>query len=217
MQRPSFQAEALPPSRAGTLDLVGEELALDFANTSSGRGAPSHQEHLRSGENVLAWAEHAKVIEPDAASWALSEIAKRPALGRDLLSAALDARELIWRIGSAVADRQPVEPDDRQALSQLHARCLAAATLGLRDGHFVWTWDVRKDLVSAVLGPIALSALTLLMERDLSRTKRCEGHECGWLFFDTTKNKSRRWCEMRVCGNRAKVSALRKRRKDAGA
>jgi predicted RNA-binding Zn ribbon-like protein len=54
------------------------------------------------------------------------------------------------------------------------------------------------------------------MERDLSRTKRCEGKECGWLFFDATKNKSRRWCEMRVCGNRAKVTASRQRRKDTG-
>ena len=50
----------------------------------------------------------------------------------------------------------------------------------------------------------ALSALTLLTQADLSRIKQCQGDHCGWLFLDTTKNKSRRWCEMEVCGNRAK-------------
>jgi predicted RNA-binding Zn ribbon-like protein len=55
-----------------------------------------------------------------------------------------------------------------------------------------------------VLGPIALSALATLGQADLTRVKRCEGEKCGWLFFDTTKNKSRRWCEMEICGNRAK-------------
>jgi predicted RNA-binding Zn ribbon-like protein len=65
----------------------------------------------------------------------------------------------------------------------------------------------------AILGPITLSALTLLMEKELSRTKRCAGMECGWLFFDTTKNSRRRWCVMRVCGNRAKVRAARAKQK----
>jgi predicted RNA-binding Zn ribbon-like protein len=81
---------------------------------------------------------------------------------------------------------------------------------------FIWSWNPRHDVQTAILGPITLSALTLLMETDLSRTKRCAGQECGWLFFDTTKNKRRRWCEMRVCGNRAKVRAARARRKVAG-
>ena len=49
-----------------------------------------------------------------------------------------------------------------------------------------------------------LSALTLLQQADLTRVKQCQGEKCGWLFFDATKNKSRRWCEMEVCGNRAK-------------
>ena len=46
---------------------------------------------------------------------------------------------------------------------------------------------------------------------DVSRIKQCSGDHCGWLFFDTTKNKQRRWCEMDVCGNRAKQKAHRAR------
>lgn len=213
MSASTFAAEAVPPSRAGSLDLVGGELALDFTNTSSGRGAPSHQEHLRSAETVLAWAEHARVVLPDAAAFARAAVVQDPALGHRLFAEAVAARELIWRIATALAERRAVDEGERQALVALHARCLGSATLATRDGAFIWTWDPRADLIASILGPITLSALTLLMERDLSRTKRCEGKECGWLFFDATKNKSRRWCEMRVCGNRAKVAASRRRQK----
>jgi predicted RNA-binding Zn ribbon-like protein len=81
-------------------------------------------------------------------------------------------------------------------------------------GSYIWVWDPRQDIQAAILGPITLSALTLLMAKDLLRTKRCAGQECGWLFLDTTKN-NRRWCEMRVCGNRAKVRAARQRQRQA--
>jgi len=101
-------------------------------------------------------------------------------------------------------------------VSGVETLSLRHAEIKMRDGVFIWVWDPRRDIQAAILGPITLSALTLLMEKDLSRTKRCAGQECGWLFFDTTKNKRRRWCEMRVCGNRAKVRAARTRKQLSG-
>jgi predicted RNA-binding Zn ribbon-like protein len=83
----------------------------------------------------------------------------------------------------------------------------------MHEGGFVWAWSADEGPIEAILGPIALSALTLLTQSDLSRIKQCQGDHCGWLFFDTTKNRSRRWCEMEVCGNRAKQRALRARQK----
>ena len=71
--------------------------------------------------------------------------------------------------------------------------------------------DDGETPVEAVLGPISLSALTLLQQADLTRVKQCQGEKCGWLFFDATKNKSRRWCEMEVCGNRAKQKRFSER------
>lgn len=58
-------------------------------------------------------------------------------------------------------------------------------------------------------GPIALdaamafSALALLRPETLSRVKTCPN--CGWLFVDRSRNASRLWCDMAVCGNRAKA------------
>lgn len=211
--RTRFKADTPAPSRAATLDLVGCELALDFTNTSSGRGAPSHQEHLREFADVVNWAEHAKVVTPEDAEFVRGAIGGNARDSRRLFALAVETRELVWAIASAVAEARPVPEHLRHALTAAHAQHLADAHMEVRDGAYIWAWSVRRSIASAILGPITLSALTLLMEKDLSRTKRCEGHECGWLFFDTTKNKTRRWCEMRVCGNRAKVRALRERQR----
>jgi predicted RNA-binding Zn ribbon-like protein len=201
------------PSRAGSLDLVGCELALDFTNTSSGRGFLSHQEHLRDFDTIMQWVEHARVMAPSDCTYVRTTVAKRPKLGRAVFEQVLKIRELIWTIGTALAEQRPVSEKLRASLTAAHAESLRFAEMKMRDGAYIWTWDPRRDVQGAILGPITLSALTLIMEKELSRTKRCAGMECGWLFFDTTKNSRRRWCEMRVCGNRAKVRAARAKQK----
>ena len=57
-----------------------------------------------------------------------------------------------------------------------------------------------------MLWPVAWSAAELLAQGPLERIRECPGQDtCGWLFLDLSKNASRRWCDMRVCGNRAKA------------
>jgi predicted RNA-binding Zn ribbon-like protein len=199
------------PSRAASLPLVGSDLAFDFTNTASGRGTPARQEHLRAPEHVIAWSRHAKLLTPEDGDTARDLIAARPELGRKLLARALELREIIYRIGSAIAHRDAPPAADTDALARIHAACVASAKLAPFRGNFVWSWRPADGLVEAILGPITLSALTLLVQSDVSRIKQCAGDHCGWLFFDTTKNKQRRWCEMEVCGNRAKQKAHRAR------
>ena len=76
-----------------------------------------------------------------------------------------------------------------------------------------WRWRLADAPLAAALGPVALAAVSLVAERDPVRIKECGGVACGWLFYDETKNNRRRWCEMEVCGNRAKQRrrAARKR------
>ncbi len=193
-----------PASRADSLALVGGELAFDFTNTSSGRGWPTHQEHLRSARNVVDWARHAKVLGPADAEWLHAAVDSDHELARRLLRRALELRENVYAIAVEVAARRPAPKAGVEALARTHAACLACAKLTPFEGRYVWSWTPRESAVEAVLGPIALSALTTLTQEDLSRIKQCQGEKCGWLFFDTTKNKSRRWCEMEICGNRAK-------------
>src|ERR1700734_3268062 len=96
-----------PPSRAGSLTLIGGELALDFANTSSGRGWPTHQEHLRRAADVADWAGHARVLPPGDAAWLRDEAGRDAALGERLIGAALELRETIFVLGAEIAAGHP--------------------------------------------------------------------------------------------------------------
>jgi predicted RNA-binding Zn ribbon-like protein len=208
-----IKALLLPPSRAGSLDLVGGELAWDFTNTTSARGSPARQEHLRGFDTLMQWVEHARVMPPADCGYAHAALDGHPRRAQRIFERAIEMRELIWTIGTALAEQRPVARKLLASLSAAHATNLGHAEIKMRYGSYIWVWDPRRDIAAAILGAITLSALTLLMEKDLLRTKRCAGQECGWLFFDTTKNNRRRWCEMRVCGNRAKVRAARQRQR----
>jgi predicted RNA-binding Zn ribbon-like protein len=198
------QVDQLPASRAGVLTLLGGTLAFDFANTSSGRGWPSHLEHLHAAQDVADWAEHVKLLSPADAVWLRGALTSDPALADLLLRRALSTREDIHAICAEIATGRPVPSLRLDSLARAHAANLAHARLVDENGRYVWSWEPRQWPVEALLGPIVLSALTTLTQGDLARLKRCQNEKCGWVFFDTTKNRSRRWCEMEICGNRAK-------------
>jgi predicted RNA-binding Zn ribbon-like protein len=56
-----------------------------------------------------------------------------------------------------------------------------------------------------MLWPIASSAADLLTSERLKKVRLCEAKTCTWLFLDESRNHSRRWCDMKVCGNREKA------------
>src|SRR5664279_2021019 len=97
-------------SHAGALTLIGGELAFDFANTSSGRGWPTHKDHLRSGGDVVDWARHARVLPPADADWLREAMRGNARMGHKLLRSALDLREDIYVLGSEIAAGRPAPP-----------------------------------------------------------------------------------------------------------
>ena len=202
------------PSRAGSLDLIADDLALDFANTESGRGSPSHQNHFRAAANVVEWLRHAKALPVEEADWLRKKVAERADLAADLLAQAVALRDAIHDIGVALGQRAKPSETALAGLSALHARCVAKAELAPGDLSCRWTWSVRGSPVEAALGPVALAAVRLFTEGDFHRIRECGGHACGWLFYDRSKNNRRRWCEMEVCGNRAKQRRLAARRRE---
>jgi len=79
---------------------------------------------------------------------------------------------------------------------------------------FSWSWDAGDAALDRMLWPVALSAVGLLTSGDLSRIRQCGGDNCGWLFLDTSRNRSRQWCAMNDCGNLAKVRRFRQRQRE---
>lgn len=82
---------------------------------------------------------------------------------------------------------------------------LVASPAGYR-----WAWH-DADSLESVLWPIIGSAADLLTSPELEKVKLCAADDCGWLFIDGSRNRSRRWCDMSDCGNRAKARRYRRR------
>ena len=209
--QPTKTADELP-SRAATLDLVADALCLNFTNTTSGRGTSMRQEHLRQWENLLAWAEHAGVIDgPYRRALERSGVQA----GDETLRRALELREAIYGLFRAIIASQSAPASSLQPLNRTLSEAMAAAGIRPATEGFTWGWPDDQPQPKRILWSIARSAAELLTGPDLDRVKFCPGEGCGWLFLDKTRNGKRRWCEMEVCGSRAKMRRYHQRRRAA--
>jgi predicted RNA-binding Zn ribbon-like protein len=66
-----------------------------------------------------------------------------------------------------------------------------------------------------MLWPVLRSAAELLTSDRMDRVRLCSAEDCDWLFLDSSRNRSRRWCDMAVCGNRSKVRRFRQTQQDS--
>lgn len=198
--------EAPRPDR---LPLIGNNLALDFANTASGRGGPHRLEHLVAPHHLLDWGGKAGLLTPRQRAAAAAQSA---AALEWQLKEALALREAIHQTGTAIAAGRTAPGAALRRLAQSHRACLAEAEIVPARGRYAWRWPAGGT--AALLGPITLAAVELLGQADPRRIRICRGEDCGWLFLDISKAGRRRWCEMGVCGNRAKAKRFAARRRE---
>jgi predicted RNA-binding Zn ribbon-like protein len=204
---------AARPSRAGRLPLVGGALCLDFTNTSSGRGTEHHLEHLQRFDHLLAWARHAGAIDEEALRAFAASAERSPAAAGRAVRVARRLRESLYVVIHAIVDRTAPPPEDLAALNRALKPALSAAVLAPAGRGLAWRWPDGAAKPERLLWPVLRSAAELLTGSGLERIKVCPGHGCGWLFFDRTRNGRRRWCEMEVCGSRAKMRRYHHRRR----
>lgn len=186
-------------------DFEAGHLALDFANTAEWHASEQPEERLADYRAVVEWGEQAGLLSGEMADRCLQLGENQPA-AESALERAVLLREVIYRVFAALAhDQEPAQEDlDLLALFLQIARG-EADLVGDRDG-FNWRWSADDEELAAVLGPVAQSAVDLLRSGDLARVGQCaDDRGCGWLFFDHSRNRSRRWCSMESCGNRAKA------------
>lgn len=190
---------------------VGGRLCLDFINTVGGRaGASCLRDKLVDYSNLLDWSRLAGIANPTEFRTLASRAAAHREEADATLSRAVLLRETLYRIFKAAAEGRRPRSADLHVLTQELRLARAHERLTHAGGAFGWTWDDNIAL-DRILWPVSLSAADLLSSGDLSRLRQCGGHDCGWLFLDTSRNRSRHWCDMKDCGNRAKVSRFRQR------
>ncbi|HXY30657.1 MAG TPA: ABATE domain-containing protein [Gemmatimonadaceae bacterium] len=197
--------------------MVGGRTCLDFVNTVSpreqGYAPEAVQDMLPDYAALVAWSEQAGVVSPSVAMRLRAEARRRPKAARRAHARAIALRESLYRIFEAIALRRtPREADMRVLMARFAAGARRAGIARDSAGQFGWGWDGRARSLGVPTWAAARSALDLLVSPELERVKRCPGQgDCGWLFFDSSKNASRRWCSMETCGTVAKV-AVRQRR-----
>jgi len=165
---------------------------------------------LRRADHVVAWAQHAGIVGAAGARALRRQIA-HPRIAADLLRRTRELRDLLYAVGTALTAGAAPRPMLLARLAHIHTRALAHARLTPDGSEFAWRWDAARAPVDAIVGTVALSAIEVVTHAQRMRIKQCDGEQCGWLFLDTSKNNRRRWCEMEVCGNRAKQKRLRDR------
>lgn len=191
--------------QAVTFDLSAGQLSLDFANTLDDRLSALPQESLNSYQDLVAWSQQAQTVTDHEARLLREEAEKHPAKASRVLQEAIVLREALFRIFSAVAGGELPEDEDLNMLNSALSEAMCHVRIVPQTDGFQWDWTAGPENLDRVLWPVVRAAADLLTSDELSETRVCASEECDWLFLDTSKNHSRRWCNMKTCGNRAKA------------
>ena len=184
---------------------IGGRLCLDFTNTIGSHAGPNPNEHLGSYDDLVAWGRQLDVIPPRTAKQLAAEALAHPSTAAACLARAKELRGGLYRI-----PRRSRRGRRRPLISLRPNRELKTALgrqrLVLTGDKVNWSFDSGPPDLDAMLWPVARSAAELLTgDEAIGRVRECASDTCGWLFVDTSKNGSRRWCDMADCGNRAKA------------
>lgn len=192
-------------SRRAAQNLLGENICLDFINPVVLDADTDF--FFSSYGRLVDWGTAAGTIGSDEAE-ALRTAAEASAeAANQALDYAKSVRESLDGALRAAASSGSVRAH-LPALNEAMAVAAVHRRLAEQHNRIVWDWPFDGDL-GRLLWPVIPTAIELLMSADLNHLKVCPG--CSWLFLDSSKNHSRKWCRMSDCGNVAKVRSHRRR------
>lgn len=192
-------------THAGDVRLVGGRLALDFCNTAVFAGRAVAKEYWRDYAALAVWLRHADALDPAALERAATAALERPAAAAAVLRRAIQLRGALYGLFSGRAAGHAPDRADMDGLNAALARMPRPARIEPVAGRLGWCWPAGADPLELPLWPALWSAAELLLSPELARVRECAGAGCSWLFLDTSRNRTRRWCSMDDCGNQAKA------------
>jgi predicted RNA-binding Zn ribbon-like protein len=182
-----------------TFELIAGHPALDLVNTLDWRfGDKGPQELLASYDDLLDFVRQ----------WKLPCV--RPVAGRSagarVLGRCIDLREALAEVLYARLDGGEPSASARDRLERYFKEARLRQKLNWSQWPRVeWEWAVAESGPDLPVWALALSASDLMTSEAAGRVRACGNPECRWLFLDTSKNHTRRWCDMQLCGNRMKA------------
>ena len=195
---------------------ITDSAGLNFLN-SIATPVDTEIDWISDGAELLAWLQQAQLVPAG-----LLDAMRKQASPGELDRVAAQARGLRewFRAFARTHLGRPLktaDPADLEPLNQLLARDEGFGRLVTRRRGKIATLEFRRERrfrsPESLLVPIAEAMAKVLAEEDFSGVKQCEGAACTLIFADRTRARSRRWCSMGICGNRAKQIAHRQRLK----
>lgn len=195
---------------------VGGCLCLDFLNTTEAVGYGQRHDRLETYQDLVRLVQTSGFLDQKQGSLLLA-LAAQDAEGAQaaLCESKLTRANLMHVLKSAIAERSPRREDldeFNQRLSEALRRCAVCE----EDGTLVLRLQELGLVLVSPLWPILKNAAELMTSPLFLRLKTCASTSCGRFFLDATKNRTRQWCEMRTCGNRAKAQRHRARSRNNG-
>jgi len=167
---------------------------LDFANTFDHRHTPPEYDFLSDRETVLKWGQKAGILTSNRPARVIPSARS--------LKRIVQTRQQVFELFSPFTRSTLPKAEVVNAFSLRLQAFASKMTLAHSPGGYRMVCTA-KDPLEQIECAILQSAITLLQSNQTDRIRECNG--CGWLFFDSTRNQSRRWCTMAICGNRAKA------------
>ncbi|MBI1278993.1 MAG: hypothetical protein GC179_12765 [Anaerolineaceae bacterium] len=188
-----------------TLGLLQERLCLDFVNTSDEHPSQPNADYLTSYAHLLEWSVYSKTISQEQAKQLHQLAGQYPEKADEALRFAISVRETLFSVLDAAAENRQPDMTAMQAFNGILARAMSHLHMTPTSDNFCWTCVLDENDLETMIWPVVWSTAELMTSHDLHYLRECASDDCEWLFLDTSKNHSRRWCSMTSCGNRSKA------------
>jgi len=183
---------------------VGRYSFLDFINTEASE-ADGRADLIADDQDFVAWLVLAKLFERNKLKVALNQWGQEKTDVR-VWKDALALRTLMRRMAEAIVAHKPIPRASIDAVNLLISKPSGVTKVVKTARKFERRFELELNQPKQLLVPLAQSAADLLCRGDFSRLKRCDNSKCAAFFYDTSKNRMRRWCSGAECGNRMRVA-----------
>ena len=191
-------------TKGRVFELTGGHPALDLVNTLDWRFRESGPEELLEDYgDVVRFTEQTGLLSAADARKLLRNVPEGKAA--KVVQAVREMREAAAEALYAVVDgRSPSAMAVRQ-LQNFFAEAEERRELRWDGEKLQWSFPASSSLPELPLWVLSLSTAEFMMSEQMRFLRECGNAECRWLFVDTSKNHTRRWCDMKICGNRMKA------------